>query len=55
MAQACTSRSRAERMIEMEQAIKQTTQQHEDKLFKVFWDESTRIIGIDWGSHLFND
>ena len=26
----------------------QTTQLHEDKFFKVFWDESTRIIGIDW-------
>ena len=26
----------------------QTTQLHEDKFFKVLWDESTRIIGIDW-------
>ena len=31
----------------MEQTTKQTTQLHEDKFFKVFWDESTRIIGID--------
>ena len=35
-------------MIEMEQTVKQITQLHEDKFFKVFWDESTRIIGIDW-------
>jgi len=26
----------------------QTMQLHEDKFFKVFWDERTRIIGIDW-------
>ena len=26
----------------------QSTQLHEDKFFKVFWDESTRIIGVDW-------
>ena len=26
----------------------QTTQLHEDKFFKVLWDESPRIIGIDW-------
>jgi hypothetical protein len=26
----------------------QTTQLHEDKFFKVLWDEHTRIIGIDW-------
>ena len=26
----------------------QTTQLHEDKFFKVLWDEGTRIIGIDW-------
>ena len=26
----------------------QTTQLHEDKFFNVFWDERTRIIGIDW-------
>ena len=26
----------------------QTTQLHEDKFFKVFWDERTRIIGVDW-------
>jgi hypothetical protein len=26
----------------------QTTQLHEDKFVKVFWDEHTRIIGIDW-------
>ena len=26
----------------------QTTQLHEDRFFKVFWDERTRIIGIDW-------
>ena len=26
----------------------QTTQLHEDKFFKVFWDGSTRIIGVDW-------
>jgi len=26
----------------------QTTQLHEDKFFKVLWDERTRIIGIDW-------
>jgi hypothetical protein len=26
----------------------QTTQLHEDKFFKVFWDERTRIIGIGW-------
>lgn len=26
----------------------QTTQLHEDKFFNVFWDESTRIIAIDW-------
>ena len=32
----------------MEQTIKQTTQLHEDKFLKVFWEESTRIIGIDW-------
>ncbi len=32
----------------MEQTIKQTTQLHEDKFFKVFWDESARIICIDW-------
>ena len=35
-------------MIEMEQTRTQTTQLHEDKFFKIFWDESTRIIGIDW-------
>ena len=35
-------------MIGMEQTIKQTTQLDEDKFFKVFWDESTRIIGIEW-------
>ena len=32
----------------MEPKPTQTTQLHEDKFFKVFWDESTRIIGIDW-------
>lgn len=32
----------------MEQTSKQTTQLHEDKFFKILWDESTRIIGIDW-------
>ena len=32
----------------MEQTRTQTTQLHEDKFFKVFWDESTQIIGIDW-------
>lgn len=26
----------------------QATQLHEDKFFKVFWDESTRIAAIDW-------
>ena len=26
----------------------QTTQLHEDKFFKVLWDERTRIIGVDW-------
>ena len=26
----------------------QTTQLHEDKFFKVFWDESARTIGVDW-------
>jgi hypothetical protein len=26
----------------------QTTQLQEDEFFKVFWDERTRIIGIDW-------
>ena len=26
----------------------QTTQLYEDKFFKIFWDEHTRIIGIDW-------
>jgi hypothetical protein len=26
----------------------QTTQLHEDKFFKVLWDEHTRIIAIDW-------
>ena len=26
----------------------QTTQLHEDKFFKVLWDESTQIIGVDW-------
>jgi len=26
----------------------QTTQLHEDKFFKVLWDEHTRIIEIDW-------
>lgn len=26
----------------------QTTQLHDEKFFKVFWDERTRIIGIDW-------
>src|SRR5215469_11006070 len=26
----------------------QTTQLHEDKFFKVFGDERTRIIGVDW-------
>ena len=26
----------------------QTTQLHEDKFFKVFGDESARIVGIDW-------
>ena len=35
-------------MIEMEQAVTQTTQLHEDKFFKILWDESTQIIGIDW-------
>lgn len=24
------------------------TQLHEDEFFKVLWDESTRIVGIDW-------
>ena len=32
----------------MEQAVTQTTQRHEDKFFKILWDESTQIIGIDW-------
>lgn len=32
----------------MEQIIKQTTQLHEDKFLKVFWEESTQIIAIDW-------
>jgi hypothetical protein len=26
----------------------QTTQLHDDKFFKVLWDERTRIIGIAW-------
>ena len=26
----------------------QTTQLHDDDFFKVLWDESARIIGIDW-------
>ena len=26
----------------------QTTQLYEDKFFKVFWDERTRIIRVDW-------
>lgn len=38
----------AERMIEMEPAVTQPTQLHEDKFFKILWNESTRIIGIDW-------
>ena len=25
-----------------------TEQQYEDGFLKIFWDESTRIIGIDW-------
>ena len=32
----------------MEQTTPQTTQLHEDKFFKISWDERTRIIGIDW-------
>ena len=32
----------------MEQAVTQTTQLHEGKFFKILWDESTQIIGIDW-------
>lgn len=32
----------------MEPKSAQTTQLHEDTFFKVFWDESTRIIGVDW-------
>jgi hypothetical protein len=32
----------------MEQTMTQTTQLYEDKFFKIFWDESARIIGIDW-------
>ena len=48
MAQAGAPCPRAERMIEMAQAVTQTTQLHEDKFFKIVWDEGTRIIGIDW-------
>ena len=48
MAQASAPCPRAERMIEMEQALTQTTQLHEDKFFKIVWDENTRTIGIDW-------
>lgn len=32
----------------MEHTSKQTTQLHEDKFLKVSWDESARIMGIDW-------
>ena len=31
----------------MEQ-VKKAAQLHEDKFSKIFWDESTRIISIDW-------
>jgi hypothetical protein len=34
-------------MIAMEQTT-QMTELLEDKFLKVFWDDSTRIIGIDW-------
>lgn len=32
----------------MEQPATQTTQLYEDRFFKSHWDESTRIVGIDW-------
>lgn len=32
----------------MEEAVTQTAQLHEDKFFKILWDQSNRIIGIDW-------
>lgn len=35
-------------MIEMQQTTRQTTQLREDKFLKAFWEESTRIIGIEW-------
>ena len=32
----------------MEQTTTPTTQLHEDRFLKVFWDEGNRVIGIDW-------
>ena len=32
----------------MEQAAARTGQLYEDKFFQSHWDESTRIVGIDW-------